>query len=132
MKIGRFMFGAVVSGLFALAAHAIYIEPPGALVVGRVVRAASIGGEGTGWMIVMAQPLQLASNRVTSIALDPGSVGPRWLAGRRVMVQGSVEYRTGVERGAYPVLVASSITPVRPFGPVPIPMSREELADDGR
>ena len=48
MKIGRFMFGAVVSGLFALAAHAIYIEPPGALVVGRVVRAASIGGEGTG------------------------------------------------------------------------------------
>lgn len=121
----RRIFMAVVLALFAaMWAGAIYIEYPGAMAVGVVRRTASIGGEGTGWTLKMAQPLQLASNSVKSIDLEPGPNAPRWLDGRRVRVEGTIVWRSGIERGSYPVLVASGLYPVPYFRPVPIPESR--------
>jgi hypothetical protein len=123
--MNRRIFVTMVVALFAaVVARAIYVEYPGAMAVGVVRRTAAIGGEGTGWTLKMAQPLQLASNSVKSIDLEPGPNAPKWLDGRRVRVEGTIVWRSGIERGSYPVLVASGIYPVPYFRPVPIPMSR--------
>ena len=117
----------LVAGLFLLTieSKAIYVEYPGVMAVGVVTRSAAIGGEGTGWIITISQPIQIDGNNIKSIDLVPGSNSPRWLAGRRVLVSGTIEFRSGTERGIYPVLVATSITPVRYFGPVAIPASAD-------
>jgi hypothetical protein len=111
---------AVVCALVACSVLAL-MPVGGVSATGRIFRSAAIGGEGTGFTMWLKTPLQAGSNSVTTIDFDPGSAGTRFLNGRLVNVVGTIEMRNGVERGTYPVLVASFIVTAHP--PRPIPMS---------
>lgn len=83
-----------------------------------------MGGEGTGYAFMPQQAMLVEGSPLRTIDHEPNAQAPRWLAGRRVIVNGAIEWHAGIERGIYPVLVATAIQPVRYFGPVPLPPSR--------
>lgn len=82
---------------------------PGAVqVTGRVTQVVAIGGETTGWALRLD-----AKTRVDGRDLDRIDVAPaqavRGFDGKRVEARGTVVWRTGVERGRYPVLEIDGI-----------------------
>ena len=79
--------------------------------VGKLMRVVAIGGETTGWALQLESERQINDRKVQQIEVDPAPAGLPLdsLEGKRVEVVGRVEWRQGVERGPYPVLVVESI-----------------------
>lgn len=78
-------------------------------VTGRLRKIFAIGGETTGWLLELDSPLFYQDKKFPSIELDPRGNDLRKLTNKRVRVKGRIEWREGVERGMYPVLVAESV-----------------------
>jgi hypothetical protein len=73
-------------------------------VDGFVTRVAGIGGESTGWGLVLETPLVVEGETLNLIEINPDP--ERWpeFEEHNVRATGRLTFRTGVERGRWPVL----------------------------
>ena len=80
-------------------------------LAGKLVQVAAIGGETTGWALQLDVARNIEDSNIHSIELDPAPYGLRLnaLEGKQVEVSGVVQWREGVERKRYPVLVVETI-----------------------
>lgn len=72
----------------------------------------AIGGETTGWMLRLDEPIEVRQGRATSgleVNVDRVIEAARAFDGRRVRVTGLIIEKKYVERGVVPVLVASEL-----------------------
>ena len=71
---------------------------------GLLTHSAGIGGETTGWIVVLDQPVEVEGQKLDmlEVEFDP----QRWPLQdeTRVEATGRIVFRTGVERGRYPIL----------------------------
>ena len=94
-----------------MGAEGCWAEPGRDVTVkGRLESVAAIGGETTGWRIKLEQTLEVKEGTsLREIEIDPGKKDVGKWEGKKVQVSGALDWRTGVERGAYPVIVVKSI-----------------------
>lgn len=78
-------------------------------LTGKLVQVAAIGGETTGWALKFPKPTVVSGKKIKQIEVDPHGKNLAPYADKTVHVTGTVETRTGVERGDYQVLVLQSI-----------------------
>ena len=78
-------------------------------VTGKLTRMAAIGGETTGWAVVLDKPRQLADKMVNRLELDPAGRKLDKFENRHLEITGTWQSRTGVERGRYRVLMVKNI-----------------------
>ena len=83
-------------------------------VTGRLRKIFAIGGETTGWLLELDSPLYYQDRKFPNIELDPRGNDLRKLTNKRVRVEGRIEWRQGVERGVYPVLIAENVAESSP------------------
>ena len=70
----------------------------------------AIGGETPGWKLVLDSELKVGrGTAVDEIEIDPDGQDLGRFANQPVRVTGTLVWRTGIERGAYPVLVVETI-----------------------
>ena len=80
-------------------------------LAGKLMQVVAIGGETTGWALQLDVARTIEESNVHSIELDPAPYGLRLqsLEGKQVEATGVVQWREGVERKRYPVLVVETI-----------------------
>ncbi len=78
-------------------------------VTGKLTRVAAIGGETTGWAVVLDKPRQIADKTVKRLELDPAGRKLDKFENKHLEITGTWQSRTGVERGRYRVLVVKNI-----------------------
>ena len=78
-------------------------------VTGKLIRTVAIGGETTGWAVDLDEPRQIGGKRLTRIEIDPAGEKVGDFENRRVVIAGTLEKRSGVERGEYWVIVVKEI-----------------------
>ena len=78
-------------------------------LTGRLHKAAAIGGETPGWVLVLDAPLVTESQSLRRIEVDPGDRKIAKFQGRLVEIQGALQKYSGIERGSYWVLVLKEI-----------------------
>ncbi len=83
------------------------------IVRGLLTRSAGIGGETTGWVLVLDQPVEIEGQKLNllEVEFDPA----RWPLQEDTQVEatGRLAFRTGLERGRYPVLLLDRIVVLR-------------------
>ncbi|MBI4464678.1 MAG: hypothetical protein HY647_08240 [Acidobacteria bacterium] len=88
------------------------MEPPKKeTFAGKLERVFAIGGETTGWALALSSEREIGDRKVRSVELDPAPHGVRLdpLEGKRVEATGVLQWREGVERKRYVVLVVETI-----------------------
>jgi hypothetical protein len=78
-------------------------------VTGNLEQALAIGGETTGWVLVLEAPLVVDSQSLKRIEVEAGGSQMARFLDRRVKIQGLLQKCSGVERGWYWVLVITEI-----------------------
>jgi len=78
-------------------------------VTGSLEQAYAIGGETTGWILVLDTPLMVGSQSLKRVEVEPGGRQMARFLDRRVKIQGLLQKCSGVERGWYWVLVITEI-----------------------
>ncbi|MGA2193115.1 MAG: hypothetical protein ABSG42_07040 [Nitrospirota bacterium] len=73
-------------------------------VTGTLKRIMAVGGETTGWAINLDRPLVFQGKEYKRLDVAPGGVNISDLSGKKITASGAISWRTGVERGRYPVL----------------------------
>jgi hypothetical protein len=68
-----------------------------------------VGGESPGWDIELDSPLFFDKQKFTHLEVDPKGQNAAALTGKRVRIDGQVEWRKGMKRGMHPVIVVASI-----------------------
>jgi hypothetical protein len=103
----KLIAAALVTTLLALPALAgAYME-----VNGRVIRVTAMGGETTGYALkILNGTLTINGTQYAQIEIDPRGRDMKPYLFRFCYVTGGLEYRTGVERGTYPVIGVETIT----------------------
>ncbi|MGC2423640.1 MAG: hypothetical protein WA666_04725 [Nitrospirota bacterium] len=76
---------------------------------GTVRQVMAIGGETTGWALVLDFETAVGGRIFKQIELDPGDTNMQQYKGERAVVTGTLKDKTGVERGKYTVLQIKSI-----------------------
>lgn len=73
-------------------------------VDGFLTRVAGIGGESTGWGLVLDTPLVIAGETINLLEINPNP--ERWpqFEEHNVRASGRLAFRAGIERGRWPVL----------------------------
>ena len=107
IKIG----GWVAAFMMFMGAEGCWAEPGRDVTVeGRLELVAAMGGETTGWRVKLEQALEVKKGTsVNEIEIDPGKEDADKWEGKKVQVSGALAWKTGVERGTYPVIVVKSI-----------------------
>ncbi len=100
-------------GVVVVAGAAAAQEPPTAVVrlTGRVLRVAAVGGETTGWALDLDAVTRIGDRDVRRIEVAPADTVRRF-EGQRVDADGTIAWRTGVERGRYPVFQIDHVSKV--------------------
>ncbi len=83
-------------------------------ITGRLHKAAAIGGETPGWVLVLDAPLVTDSQSLRRIEVDPGDRKIARFQDRRVEIQGTLQKYSGIERGSYWVMVLKEIQEITP------------------
>ena len=104
-------------GITGVAAGLLFFIGAGKKPAGREITVqgtlhlmAAIGGETTGWSLRLDQPLKVKEGmRVGQIEIDPGRKHLDPFEGQRVEIAGVLSWKTGIERGPYPVVVIKTI-----------------------
>lgn len=78
-------------------------------VTGKLTRVAAIGGETSGWAVVLDKPRQLGGKTLKRLELEPGSWKLEKFKNKHLEITGVWQSRTGIERGHYRVLVVKNI-----------------------
>ena len=78
-------------------------------VTGKLTRQMAIGGETLGWAVYMDRPREIGGTTLTHIEIDPAGNKVDDFADRRVEISGTLEKRSGIERGEYWVIVVDKI-----------------------
>jgi len=75
---------------------------------GLLTRSVGIGGETTGWIVVLDQPAEVEGRKLNMLEVEFDSA--RWpiKEDTRVEATGRIAFRTGVERGRHPVFRVDS------------------------
>jgi len=87
---------------------------PSLTVRGLLTRSAGIGGETTGWVVVLDQPVKVEGQKLNMLEVEFDSA--RWPMKEDTQVEatGRLTFRQGVERGRFPVLRVTSIREIKP------------------
>ena len=83
-------------------------------ITGRLHKAAAIGGETPGWVLVLDAPLVTDSQSLRRIEVDPGDRKITRFQDRLVEIQGTLQKYSGIERGSYWVMVLKEIQEITP------------------
>ena len=83
-------------------------------ITGRLHKAAAIGGETPGWVLVLDAPLVTDSQSLRRIEVDPGDRKIARFQDRLVEIQGTLQKYSGIERGSYWVMVLKEIQEITP------------------
>ena len=78
-------------------------------VTGKLLRAAGIGGESTGWAVQLDAAINVQGKPMKSIEVtgQPKEFGR--LENKHVEAKGKIAFRRGIERGDWPVLEVSTL-----------------------
>ena len=107
----KYLITFMCIALFATAAFADR-QPEELQLSGQVRQVMAIGGETTGWALVLDFETAVGGKIFKEIELDPGDTNMRQYKGQRAIVTGTLKEKTGVERGKYTVLQVKSIKKV--------------------
>jgi len=79
-------------------------------VRGLLTRSAGIGGETTGWVVVLDQPVEVEGQKFNLLEVEFDCA--RWPMQEELHVEatGHIAFRAGVERGRYPILRVDRFT----------------------
>ena len=78
-------------------------------VKGELSRQMAIGAESTGWAIELDAEVTVGDKPIKSLAVDGPAAELEKLNGKKVMANGELSFRHGVERGDWPVLKVTDI-----------------------
>ena len=78
-------------------------------VEGKLLRAAGIGGESTGWMIRLDAEVKIEGKTMKSIEVSGPKDDLAKLENKHVDAVGRIVLKRGIERGEWPVLEISAI-----------------------
>ena len=78
-------------------------------VTGNLVKMTAIGGETSGWAVVLDNPRQLGGKMIKRFELDPAGRKLDKFKDKHLEITGLLQTRTGDERGRYRVLVVKNI-----------------------
>ena len=78
-------------------------------VTGHLARVAAIGGETTGWAVVLDKPRQIGGKVLKRLEIDPAGRKLEKFENKHLEITGIWQSRTGIERGKYRVLVVKNI-----------------------
>jgi hypothetical protein len=104
----KYLITFMCIALFATAAFADS-QPEVLQLSGTVRQVMAIGGETTGWALVLDFETAVGGKIFKEIELDPGNTDMRQYKNKRAVVTGTLKEKTGVERGKYTVLQVKSI-----------------------
>ena len=76
---------------------------------GLLTRSAGIGGETTGWIVVLDQSVEVEGQKLNMLEVEFDAARWPMQEDTPVEVTGWIAYRTGVERGRYPILCVERI-----------------------
>jgi len=81
---------------------------PSLTIRGLLTRSAGIGGETTGWIVVLDQPAEVEGRKLNLLEVEFDAA--RWPMKEDTQVEatGRIAFRTGVERGRHPVFRVDS------------------------
>lgn len=82
-------------------------------ITGKLTRVVAIGGETTGWAVDLDKPLQIRGETLTRIEIHPVVREMDGLQNRRMEVTGTLEKRSGIERGEYWVIKVERIREIK-------------------
>lgn len=104
----KYLIAFMCVTLFATAAFADS-KPEELQLSGTVRRVMAIGGETTGWALVLDFETAVGGRIFKEIELDPGDTNMKQYKDQQVLVTGPLKEKTGIERGKYMVLQVKSI-----------------------
>ncbi|MCL4500414.1 MAG: hypothetical protein M1438_00995 [Deltaproteobacteria bacterium] len=78
-------------------------------VTGKLAHVKAIGGETSGWAVILDKPRQLGGNMLKRLELDPAGRKLEKFGDKHLEITGILQTRTGVERGRYRVLLVKNI-----------------------
>lgn len=104
----KYLITFMCVALFATAAFADS-KPQELQLSGKVRQVMAIGGETTGWALVLDFETAVGGKIFKEIELDPGDTNIQQYKGERAVVTGTLKEKTGIERGKYTVLQVKSI-----------------------
>jgi hypothetical protein len=104
----KYLITFMCVAIFAAAAFADSV-PETLQLSGTVRQVMAVGGETTGWALVLDFETAVGGKIFKEIELDPGSANMQPYKGERAVVTGTLKEKTGVERGKYMVLLVKSI-----------------------
>ncbi len=81
-------------------------------VIGVLKRVFVIGAETTGFSLDLDSPLPVAGEQLNELEVDGNGIDLQPYLGKKVEVTGDLTQRSGIERGKYWVIVASTVKPV--------------------
>ena len=86
-------------------------SPQKLTLAGKLVQVFAVGGETTGWALELGEAREIENNNIRSLELDPAPHGLRFdsFNGKQVEVTGFFQWREGVERKRYLVLIVETI-----------------------
>ena len=104
-------------GIMGVAAGFLFFIGAGKKPAGREITVqgtlhlmAAIGGETTGWNLRLDRPLSVKEgSEVGQIEINPGKRSMDEFEEKKVQVTGALTWKTGIERGSYPVVVIKTI-----------------------
>ena len=87
---------------------------PSLTIRGLLTRSAGIGGETTGWIVVLDQSVEVEGQKLNMLEVEFDSA--RWPMKEDTQVEatGRIAFRTGVERGRYSVIRVDYIKTISP------------------
>jgi heat shock protein HslJ len=103
-------FGACL--LLVFSCLCLQSQQPGqkTTVIGELSRLMAVGGESTGWAIVLESRATIDGKEVDSLQISYGDTGKlEQLENKHVVATGNLTHRRGVESGEQPVLEVSAI-----------------------
>jgi hypothetical protein len=104
----KYLITFMCVAIFAAAAFADGV-PETLQLTGKVRQVMAIGGETTGWALVLDFETAVGGRIFKEIELDPGDTNMQKYKNERAVVSGTLKEKTGVERGKYTVLQVKSI-----------------------
>jgi len=73
-------------------------------VRGLLTHSAGIGGETTGWIVVLDRPVEVEGQKLNMLEIEFDAARWPMQEDTPVEITGWIAFRTGVERGRYPIL----------------------------
>lgn len=108
----RLLAVSAVFVMFLLLCGFSYAAENEVAVTGKLIRTFAIGGETTGWAVKLDSPLQVGDETLDRIEIDIGDrkINIAAFENKIVKVTGNLVKRTGVERGAYWVIMVKEFS----------------------